>query len=322
MGLRYLRPVAACVFSAILALALAQDAHAQAAPAYLALGDSLAFGVGADNPAAEGYVGLTDFDLKADPRFADTGLDLINLSAPGATSADLVQPDGQLSKGIAEIQARASDDTAGNEVQIISLDIGGNDLLALADSESPCVQNAGSQACQDKLTSTLRGLQDNLVSALRQLREAAPHAEIYVLNLYNPYSGTTGDRALVASVGVQEVNGVIDAVASDPDFGAKLVSVFELFQGRAAEWIASDGIHPNNNGYRVMAEALLASIQGRAASLPADLLNPATPTAIADPNADSGSGGVDTIVVLIALPLVFLAGATLSATYFVVRGRR
>ena len=35
-----------------------QRAHAAETPAYIALGDSLAFGVGAANPAAEGYVAL------------------------------------------------------------------------------------------------------------------------------------------------------------------------------------------------------------------------------------------------------------------------
>jgi lysophospholipase L1-like esterase len=314
MPSRFLPPLAAFLFLASLALASATAVRAQQPPTYLALGDSLAFGVGADNPAEQGYVGLTTASLRLS-KYKGTGLDLVNLSAPGATSADLLQPGGQLDRALAEIQSRGG-------VDIISIDIGANDLLALAESNSPCFQTAGSKACQDALGQTLASLQSNLSNVLRRLREAAPNAQVYVLDIYNPYSGTNDPRAIVASVGVQQLNGVIAAAAADPSLGAKFVSVHDVFEGRARQWIASDGIHPNNDGYRVMAEALLAAIEGRSPVLPSDLAALPAASVSTVSSVSSGSTGVDALVPEVGIPAAFAAGMLLSAAYFVVRGRR
>jgi lysophospholipase L1-like esterase len=314
MPCRLLPPLAAFLFLAALALVSATAVRAQEPPLYLSLGDSLAFGVGADNPAEQGYVGLTEANLRLG-KHSGTGLDLINLSAPGATSADLLQPGGQLDRAISEIQSRGGAD-------IISIDIGGNDLLALADSSSPCFQIAASKACQDALGQTLAGLQSNLSSVLRRLRAAAPNAQVYVLDIYNPYSGTNDSRTIVASVGVQQVNGVIAAAAADPSLGAKLVSIHDVFEGRARQWIASDGIHPNNDGYRVMAEALLAAIEGRSPVLPSDLAALPAAAGSGGATASSSDSGVNALVPEVGIPAAFAAGLLLSATYFVVRGRR
>ena len=315
MPSRLLPPLAAFLFLAAVALAFATAVRAQQPPAYLALGDSLAFGVGADNPAEQGYVGLTAANLRLS-KYSGTGLDPVNLSAPGATSADLLQPGGQLDRALSEIQSRGG-------VDIISIDIGANDLLALvAKSNSPCLQSAASKACQDVLGQTLAGLQSNLSSVLRRLREAAPNAQVYVLDIYNPYSGTNDPRVIVASVGVQQLNGVIAAAAADPSLGAKFVSIHDAFEGRARQWIASDGIHPNNDGYRVMAEALLAAIEGRSPVLPSDLAALPTAAVGAGSSVSSSDSGVNALVPEAGIPAAFAAGLLLSAAYFVVRGRR
>jgi Lysophospholipase L1 and related esterases len=314
MPCRLLPPLAAFLFLAAVSLASAAAVSAQQPPAYLALGDSLAFGVGADNPAEQGYVGLTAANLRLS-KYSSTGLDLVNLSAPGATSADLLQPGGQLDRAISEIQRRGG-------VDIISIGVGANDLLALAESSSPCFQSAASKACQDALGQTLAGLQSNLSSVLRQLRAAAPNAQIYVLDIHNPYSGTNDPRAIVASVGVQQVNGVIAAAAADPSLSAKFVSIHGVFEGRARQWIASDGIHPNNDGYRVMAEALLAAIEGQSPVLPSDLAALSTAAVGAGSSVSSGDSGVNALVPEVGIPAAFAAGLLLSAAYFVVRGRR
>src|SRR3989304_299278 len=74
------------LLAAFLSLSLLlTEARAQEGPAYLALGDSLAFGVGASDPAATGYVGLTHDALRKSDRYRERGLGLVNLSAPGAT---------------------------------------------------------------------------------------------------------------------------------------------------------------------------------------------------------------------------------------------
>jgi lysophospholipase L1-like esterase len=311
MRARWLPPVAAFLLLAANVWPAA-GAKAQTTPFYLALGDSLAFGVGADDPATQGYVGLTENALR-DEVF-QSGIDLANLSVPGATSADLLVPNGQVERALSEIGSRGG-------VDVISIDIGANDLLSLAGSDSPCIQSPSSNECQDKLGQTLATLQSNLTSALHQLRLAAPNAKILVLDLYNPYSGLGGTQEQIASIGVQQVNGVITAAARDPTLGINFVSIHDVFEGRAKQWIAEDGIHPNNDGYRVMAEALIAAIEGRPAVLPSDLAATPSVTVSATPKP-SGDSGVNKLVPGIGIPLAFLAGGVLSAAYFMTRGKR
>ncbi|MEO8458455.1 MAG: GDSL-type esterase/lipase family protein [Chloroflexota bacterium] len=311
MRSRILPPLAAFLLLCASVLPAA-TAHAQTTPVYIALGDSLAFGVGADTPETQGYVGLTAAALRAD--MFPNGLDVSNLSVPGATSADLLVANGQVERALAQIGARGGTD-------IISLDIGANDLLALAGASSPCLDSPSSQGCVDALGQTLTTLQTNLTATLHQLRTAAPNAKIYVMDLYNPYSGTGDTRELIASVGVQQVNGVITASARDPSVRVNFVSIHDVFEGRAKQWIAEDGIHPNNDGYRVMAEVLTASIEDRDPVLPSDLVAPPSVTATPAPKTDDNSG-VSKLVPAIGIPLAFLAGGVLSAAYFMVRGRR
>jgi len=307
-----LPPLAAFLFLAF--SAMPRNVHSQDAPLYVALGDSLAFGVGADSPSTQGYVALTADALRAGP-FAETGLDVRNVSVPGATSADILREGDQVDQAVAEVQASGG-------AEIISIDIGANDLLALAGNSSPCLDEPSGQACQDALGETLAGLHTNLSATLHRLREVAPEARIYVLDLYNPYSGSGDAREIIAAVGVQQVNGVITASARDPEVDVTFVSIHDVFEGRASQWITSDGIHPNNDGYRVLAEGLIAAIEGRPAVLPSDLAPLPSGTLAPGLRAVEGDGGVNELVPAIGIPAAFLAGAALSAAYFVVRGRR
>jgi lysophospholipase L1-like esterase len=94
MGCRLLPPLAAFLSLAlfIATASLGRSVHAQEAPAYIALGDSLAFGVGASNPSTAGYVGITHASLSRSDRYDATGLELLNLGVAGAKSADLTTP--------------------------------------------------------------------------------------------------------------------------------------------------------------------------------------------------------------------------------------
>jgi lysophospholipase L1-like esterase len=321
MGYRLLPPLAAFLLLAASLLGREPtDAQESAAPVYLALGDSLAFGVGADSPEGDGYVGLAAQALREGETFSRGGLDVLNLSQPGAETPDLVAPGGQLEQAVDLIENRAQDGILGNEVAIISISAGANDLLALAESGSPCIENAGSESCRLGLTATLTNVQNNLTEVLRQLRDAVVESEtaliadIFVIDLYNPYSGSGSDFEIIASVGVQQLNGVIGVSVRANE--VHLVRVFDLFQGRANQWISQDEIHPNNDGYRVIAEALLAAIERRPVSIPEDLR--ALPTE-APVVTTIERDGIRPLLFWILLPVVFVAGAVLSAAYFVMR---
>jgi lysophospholipase L1-like esterase len=330
MGCRLLPPLAAFLSLALVIAAASPgpSAHAQEAPAYLALGDSLAFGVGATNPSTTGYVALAHRAMSDSERFGPTGLELMNLGVAGARSADLLAPDGQLDSALSEILARQEDASpTANEVAVISVDVGGNDLLGLVAPGSPCLESASVEPCRAAFGEVLSSIDRNLTEIVTRLREAAPEATIVVVDLYNPYSGTGDLREPIAEVGVGQANGVIGAVTADPELRITTASIFALFIGRGTQWVAPDGIHPNDNGHRVIAEAVIAAIDNREPRIPEDLLAlpPGATVAGVDPGTGTGpednGDGVSTAVLAGAVVVAFLAGGAVSGAYFVARGR-
>ncbi|HEY5625291.1 MAG TPA: SGNH/GDSL hydrolase family protein, partial [Dehalococcoidia bacterium] len=317
-------PLAALLFLSFAPLAVPGTASAKEAPAYLALGDSFAFGVGATNPAAEGYVALTAAAL-GHGLFADDGLELVNLSEPDATSADLVALDGQLERALAEIATRQADDESSGAVPVISIDVGSSDLSALSRPDSPCFEDTTGRLCRNALNTMLGDLQTNLTRVLRELHEAAPEATVYVVDVFHPYAEAGEPLEAITAIGVQQVNGVIAAASADESLGARFVTVHELFQANGERWVAPDGIYPNNDGHRVLSEALIAAIEGRDIALPTDLAQGTDPAPTENGASTENGVGDDDVGLawlLVIVPVAFAGGAFVSAVYFVRRRRR
>ncbi len=315
---RCLRPLLAALLSLGLLASASASATAnegQQTPAYIALGDSIAFGVGASTPSSKGYVGRAFAGLSKSERYRDRGLTLVNLSASGATSADLLVPEGQLDKAIAEIERRS-------EEVIMTLNIGGNDLLGLLSRGSPCVTDAASDACSADFEQMLSDVQANLREVLERLRDAAPEATIIVVDLYNPYSGTADPREAIADFGVAQVNAVSSVVSGGEDLRVKTAATYRLFLGRGKQWIAGDGIHPNDSGHAVIAEVVLSEIEGRPSEIPAELLveTPAPVATGAGVILDTGTGRSDSELLVVAVA-AFFAGGVVSGAFFALRGR-
>lgn len=324
------------LLAALLSLALlapATPVAAKEAPAYIAIGDSLTFGVGASDPATGGYVAITYDALHNSERYRDRGLDLINLGVPGATSADLLLPGGQLERAVNEIIERQEDtSSADDNVEIITIGIGGNDVLALATPDSPCVADPLASECQVLFEEMLAELEENLTQVLRGLRETAPKAKIVVLDLYSPLSGRGDAAELIADLAIREINDLTQSVVSQTEFGADLASVFPLFSGRAAQLVADDQIHPNDEGHALMGEVVLAIIEGRAPALPDDLITPTTVDGISA--MPLGQGGLQpplgqddddgsnlALLLAIAIPAALLGAAVVAGVYLTARGR-
>jgi acyl-CoA thioesterase I len=226
---------------------------------YLALGDSLAVGVGASSPSELGYVG------RIAAAFPD--VTLRNLAVSGETSASLISG-GQLDLALDAIR------TADPPVSLVTLDIGGNDLLRLLWTE-PCASAPGTDGCRQLVLMTVMQFEQNyqriLVDVSDALGRHAPDARVVVLTYFNPFSGTdashesAADLALLGTDGVVDcaragitergMNDVIACVAAD--FGFSVVDVHPLFEGLGLELthIGSDDIHANDRGYEVIAGA-------------------------------------------------------------------
>ena len=229
-------------------------------PLYLALGDSLSVGVGASNEPALGWVGLVSAAL--------TEWDLSNLGVSGDDSRELLFG-GPLDEGLRLIAQRATDAEAGNEVGAITLEIGGNDLLDIffdlvIPGDCPSVVEAlQRQACVNALESALIAYRSNLTQTLERLAEAAPDTPVFLMTIYNPFSGGSsvldemGVLSLEGQEGTEFPQGLNDIIREVGDeAGVTVVEWYELFLGKQSQYIAQDLIHPNDTGHAVMAAAV------------------------------------------------------------------
>jgi lysophospholipase L1-like esterase len=241
-----------------------------AAGTYLALGDSLAVGVGATAEQAR-YVSRVGSALSASeggPAVAT----IRNIAVSGETSDSMISG-GQLRdalRAIAEIEP---------PVTLVTLDIGGNDLLALLRTDA-CAGDPLGPTCLGMLAATLdrfeanyRRIVEDLVDALEQ---HATGAALAVMTYFNPFSGTDASHEAAADLALLGADGRLDCDASDPDargmndviacvgaeVGAVVVDVQPAFVGLGLELthIGSEDIHANDQGYEAIAEAFLAAL--------------------------------------------------------------
>ena len=120
-------------------------------------------------------------------------VELMNLGVAGDTSQDLI--DEQLDRATDEIATRNSDADPDNDVAVVTLEIGGNDLLEIffdlvLPGTCPNVEDGlDNPECVQQVRETLDTYGPNLDEILTRLREADPDVPIFLLTLYNPFSG-------------------------------------------------------------------------------------------------------------------------------------
>ena len=231
---------------------------------YIALGDSLSAGVGASGfDPKKGFVGLVHDALPTD--FA-----LLNLGVAGFDSRELIEK-GELERATTEIKDRNNDSNPDNNVGAVTLEIGGNDLLDIffdyvLPGRCPSVaEGLQKPECVAQLRNALDLYEPNLDKILTTLQQADPQLNIFLMTLYNPFSGGSplldelGELSLEGRADTPFPEGLQDIIRRQAQaHGVHLVEVYPLFEGKAHEYIAGDTIHPNDTGYRVMADAVIA----------------------------------------------------------------
>jgi lysophospholipase L1-like esterase len=192
--------------------------------AYLALGDSLAAGYqpGGAELRDVAYPALTAARLDKE----GTSLTVENLGCSGETTGSLL--DGgecTFDAGSQLDQAEAYLAENAEEVRLVTIDIGGNDLLQCATRELTV-----DQAC---VAEGLSSVATNLPTALERLRAAAgADVPVLVLGYYNPWlaSGYLGEGQDQLAEAADAFTRLDDAIATaTADAGATYVSLDEAF---------------------------------------------------------------------------------------------
>ncbi len=222
-------------------------------PEYLALGDSLGVGIRASDPATTGYVPLFR-DFLESKEGLKTQLTLNNLSISGATSSSLISD--QLPAALAELQDRNSDKNKKNDVEVVTVDIGGNDVFALA--FSPLCVPVPTPDCFELAEDILDTFGDNFEVTLENLREAAgPDTTIIVMTYYNPLLppcpfapfALLGDIVLEGGPGLPV--GLNDLIRSEA--AVHNAEVADTFGKLGAGDLFGDCLHANDAGYEKIA---------------------------------------------------------------------
>jgi lysophospholipase L1-like esterase len=237
-------------------------------PIYLALGDSWA--AGSFDAEEGGYVNRLYGDLPpgsgaptdqmASPATRDD-LELRNLSQGGATTTSLLTD--QLPDALALLEERNGDERSEDDVTVITVTIGGNDIFLPILSSCATGVTPG---CEQAIASAFEPYADNLAEILSRLRAAAGDGTEIVVTAYdNPIpncflSGLGELGALVLEGGPQLPDGLNDitrSVAAEYD-----AAVAETFGALAdSDWVGGfDCLHPNGTGHEKVKDAFLDAL--------------------------------------------------------------
>jgi lysophospholipase L1-like esterase len=239
-------------------------------PVYLALGDSVAAGVGASDPAVTGYVPRLYDLLRDEPSCQLLGrpgcrsLTLDNLAVGGATSTTLLM--GQLPAAVDELRARNGDRSPRNDVLVVTIDIGGNDVFGVVSS---CTAGPTPQ-CLALVQARLASFEANSTQILSQLRAAAgPDTVIVAMTYYNPLGSCSraalaplADVVLEGGPGLEGLNDRIRRISAAS--GVLVADTYGLL-GPGDLVGGTDCLHPNDAGHRKIAEAFAAVLAGTGA---------------------------------------------------------
>jgi lysophospholipase L1-like esterase len=268
-----------CV-AVILASGLGMSRECRAGTVYLALGDSVTFGIDPSTPASltpsfadQGFVrpfadSLASRNGGIRPGVLNLGISgelstsfFTGIIPPGWTtvpelnlnySSSLSTPQNALM--ISSIKAIHA---AGNSVGYASFLIGSNDIFYLVGT--PAFQNASAADQQAMIAATFGTIQSNYLTVLGELKMLAPEATILLPGYYNPFPSFAPEHAFYDSL-LAVFNPLVKADAAA--FGAKFVDLAPLFAGRELELtnIGSGDVHPDQAGYAVIAGALAQAV--------------------------------------------------------------
>lgn len=219
-------------------------------PVHVALGDSLAAATGLGD-LRDGYVWRVHGWLRARDGQA-WGLE--NFGVPGATTRDL--------RAGAQLR-RAVEVLAGGNAGLVTIDVGGNDLLGELRS-GPCAAGVTTAACTARVQEVAAAHATDLGAVLAALRSADADVPIVVLTPYNPFDlgvGSDFERATddaVMTLSARTAETASAHGANVADGRAALAGSIGTTTGVLG---AAGDVHPTATGHERLAGAIVAALE-------------------------------------------------------------
>ncbi len=202
--------------------------------ACLAVGDSLAAGVGSTLPRERSAAAL--LCEWASAYWGEKG-ELLSLAVPGESTESFLRG-GQVER-LRQTMARLRGE--GRAIRFVLISLGGNDLLQLGAAD------------EIEREEQVAAFEANYAEAMRAVRSAVGDVPLLALTLYDP---TEGDSSAPRSDSwwIAQFDRAIRAGAEP--VGALVVDLDREFRGRTNEWTWWPvDIHPTNEGYAAIARA-------------------------------------------------------------------
>ncbi|MGI8657988.1 MAG: SGNH/GDSL hydrolase family protein, partial [Candidatus Limnocylindria bacterium] len=229
--------------------------------AYVALGDSITFGIGVPQPRRQGYPARVAERLAAaTPPFDELRV----LAVPGETAA------GFLEHRIDDVETLIGE--LGERVGLVTIGLGGNELLRTR-RDPACIADAAGDACREVANAAAEDASAALDAVVGRVAvavaSAGGEATILLLAYYNPDVEPIAVSTIVGSDGVigceagDTAPGLNDRIACVAErHGVGLVDLYTAFLGREDELtgIGDGDVHPNSAGYEVIAATIAGEL--------------------------------------------------------------
>lgn len=249
---------------------------------YLAIGDSVTFGETdfTHNPSNgdRGYV--SDYASYLAAQNGGVAPNVVNLAIDGETTSSFLTGSGRvisipgmtdqqvaawntnytnpaISQNQMMIQAIEAAKAAGNDVGVVTVTLGANNLFQLA--ANPNFLTATPAVQQQMLATTLNQIGSAYAVILAEVHSLDPGAKVYAVGEYNPFPATPSNPLnAIAGPAIQGLNATIQSVAGS--WGATYVDTYTPFVGHEAQYtymnVIPGDVHPNALGYSVIANAI------------------------------------------------------------------
>ncbi|MCP3027421.1 SGNH/GDSL hydrolase family protein [Halobacillus sp. A5] len=205
----------------------------------VAMGDSLTQGVG-DGTDNGGYIGILEDNINDNDETADFTID--NFGRKGdRTDQLLTRMESE------EISSSVED------ADLVLITIGANNVVQVIEENFTSLSH-------DDFYPARENYRDELEEILTQVETSNPDASIYLIGLYNPFNQYFDDIPALSQI-MTEWNNVSEEVVDDHS-NASFIPIEDVFEEKENELLwEEDHFHPNEEGYKQMAERVLEYIR-------------------------------------------------------------